>query len=115
MEGYITQWGADPIWTAPGLSLFPSSYHFPNAVGSEYNLSLPGKAPGRVQVAGFAVDFDYETQKWFADLTIDIQTEAYTPFIRLALVRYQPFALPDAKLSTVMLADYIQLTPHVRR
>jgi hypothetical protein len=62
-------------------------------------------------VAGFPVEFDYETQKWFADLTVDIQSEAYTPFIRLAFVRYQPFALPDAKLSAVILADYAQLTP----
>jgi hypothetical protein len=110
-KGYITQWGADPIWAAPGLGLIPSSYHFPNALTSEQGLSLPGKAPGRVQVAGFTVDFDFDTQKWFADLTVDIQTEAYTPFIRLAFVRYQPFALPDAKLSAVFLADYAQLTP----
>jgi hypothetical protein len=110
-KGYITQWGADPIWAAPGLGSIPSSYHFPNALTSEQSLSLPGKAPGRVQVAGFTVDFDFDTQKWFADLTVDIQTEAYTPFIRLAFVRYQPFALPDAKLSAVFLADYAQLTP----
>ena len=110
-KGYITQWGADPIWASPGLSLLPSGYHFTNRSTDEYNLSLPGKAPGRVQVAGFPVEFDYETQKWFADLTVDIQSEAYTPFIRLAFVRYQPFALPDAKLSAVILADYAQLTP----
>ncbi|HWQ84777.1 MAG TPA: hypothetical protein VN363_09430, partial [Anaerolineales bacterium] len=110
-KGYVTQWGADPIWASPGLGLVPAAYHFPNALTSEPGLSLPGKAPGRVQVAGFTVDFDFDTQKWFADLTVDIQSEAYTPFIRLAFVRYQPFALPDAKLSTVILADYAQLTP----
>ncbi len=110
-KSYITQWGADPIWAAPGLGLVPSPYNFPNALTSETGLSLPAKAPGRVQVAGFAVDFDFDTQKWFADLTVDIQSEAYTPFIRLAFVRYQPFALPDAKLSAVFLADYAQLTP----
>jgi len=93
------------------LGLVPSPYNFPNALTSETGLSLPAKAPGRVQVAGFAVDFDFDTQKWFADLTVDIQSEAYTPFIRLAFVRYQPFALPDAKLSAVFLADYAQLTP----
>jgi len=51
---------------------------------------------------------------WFssgADVTIDVQAHAYCPFIRLALVRYQPHALPDAKLSAVALADYAQLTP----
>jgi hypothetical protein len=108
---FVTQWGADPIWKAPGLSMLPAPYHFPNAGAQEYNLSLPGKAPGRVAVAGFPVTFDFATQKWFADLTIDFGSLAYTPFIRLALVRYQPHALPDAKLSAAVLADFAQLTP----
>jgi hypothetical protein len=34
-----------------------------------------------------------------------------SPFVRLVLVRYQPFALPDAKLSPAVVADYMQLTP----
>jgi hypothetical protein len=33
------------------------------------------------------------------------------PFVRLALVRYQPRALADAKVSRVVLADFAQLTP----
>jgi hypothetical protein len=108
---YVTQWGADPIWLAPGLQVLPAPYHFPNAQALEDNLSLPGRVPGRVQVAGFPVAFDYESQRWFADITVDVQSLAYTPFIRMALVRYQPHALPDAKLSSVALADYAQLTP----
>jgi hypothetical protein len=36
---------------------------------------------------------------------------AYFPFIRLALARYQPKSLPDAHLSRVVLADYVQLVP----
>lgn len=110
-KGYITQWGADPIWVAPGLNQLPSSYSFPNAAATEDDLSLPGNAPGRVAVAGFQVDYDYDRQKWFADINVDFYTQAYMPFIRLALARYQPCALPDAKLSAVVLADYAQLTP----
>jgi hypothetical protein len=107
----ISQWGADPIWNSPGLDVLPQPYHFPNKSAEEYDLSLPGRAPGRVAVAGFPVAFDFDLQKWFVDLTINIDSLAYTPFIRLALVRYQPFALPDAKLSPVALADFAQLTP----
>jgi hypothetical protein len=107
----VTQWGADPIWLGAGLQPLPHAGHFPNRAADEPSLSLPGRAPGRVAVAGFPVDFDYETQKWFADLTVDTQTLSYTPFLRIALVRYQPFALPDAKLSPVVLADYIQIAP----
>jgi hypothetical protein len=110
-KGHVTQWGADPIWLAPGLSPLPFGSSFPNRAAEEASLSLPGRAPGRVGVVGFNVDFDYQSQKWFADVTVDTGSLAYTPFIRLALLRYQPFALPDAKLSAATLADYIQLTP----
>lgn len=110
-KAYVTQWGADPAWQAPGVPFLPEIYSFPNALAHEASLTLPGRAPGRVRVVGFPAQFDYESQRWFADLTIDTQSLAYTPFIRLALARYQPHALPDAKLSTVMLADYAQLTP----
>lgn len=108
---FVTQWGADPIWESSGLVQLPQPYHFPNAAANEYNLSLPGRAPGRVSVTGVPVVFDFDTQKWFADLTIDFGSLAYMPFIRLALARYQPRALPDAKLSPVVLADFAQLTP----
>ena len=33
------------------------------------------------------------------------------PFVRLALVRYQPHALADARISRVVLAGFAQLTP----
>ena len=42
---------------------------------------------------------------------INTYRETYTPFVRLALVRYQPHALPQAKISRVVLADFAQLTP----
>jgi hypothetical protein len=108
---YITQWGADPIWTAPGLNQLPTPNAFRDADAIEDDLGLPGNAPGRVAVAGYNVDFDYDRQKWYADINIDYYSQAYTPFIRLALARYQPCALPDAKLSAAVLVDYAQLTP----
>ena len=107
---YVTQWGADPIWTADPLVTLPQTYHFLNPQAVETHLSLPGKVPGPVNVVGYPVDFDYERQQWFADLTLDTDT-AYMPFIRLVFARYQPFALVDAKLSPAVLADYIQITP----
>ena len=92
------------------MSSLPSVYNFPNRLSDEEDLSLPG-APGRVRVVGFPVAFDYERQRWFADLTIDTDSMAYTPFLRLVFARFQPFALVDAKLSPAVLVDYIQLTP----
>jgi hypothetical protein len=110
-KSHVTQWGADPIWMAARLDGVPGRGHLLNAAAQEGSLSLPRPAPGRVDVAGYAVEFDDERQKWFTDIAIDTRTLAYTPFVRLALVRYQPVALPDAKLSAAVVADFMQLTP----
>ena len=114
---FFTQWGMDPIWQTGGLGGAPDVYNFPDADDSEYNLSLeeasarqPDGSPGRISVAGFAPRYDEVRKLWFADLTIDLPSETYMPFVRLALVRYQPRALADAKVSRVVLADFAQLT-----
>ena len=115
---FFTQWGMDPIWQTQNLWGVPDVMHFPDADDSEYSLSLEEASarpavdrPGRISVAGFAPQFDEGRRLWFADLTINLPTETYMPFVRLALVRYQPHALADAKVSRVVLADFAQLTP----
>ncbi|HEY0368105.1 MAG TPA: hypothetical protein VGC85_00780, partial [Chthoniobacterales bacterium] len=115
---FFTQWGMDPSWETAGLTNCPEPYNFADADAVEYDLSLeeasaqqPDGKPGRISVAGFTPQFDEATQLWFADLTINLPSEAYMPFVRLALVRYQPNALADAKVSRVVLADFAQLTP----
>ncbi|HKR01391.1 MAG TPA: hypothetical protein VJT09_12010 [Pyrinomonadaceae bacterium] len=115
---FITQWGMDPIWQTANLTGTPSAYHFPDAVATDYAVSLeetsargPGNEPGRIDVAGFPVEFDRERGLWYSDLTINLPAETYMPFVRLALVRYQPHALNDAKVSRAVVADFAQLTP----
>ncbi|MDT3680321.1 MAG: hypothetical protein ROZ64_15970 [Burkholderiaceae bacterium] len=123
---YFTQWGMDPIWKTAALSRAPRIEHFPDAVASDRNVSLeeagarhPGGEPGVVDVVGFEPQFDEERSLWFADLTIDLSAgpdeflskSTYAPFVRLALVRYQPHALDDARISRVVLAGFAQLTP----
>lgn len=125
-KAYFTQWGMDPIWKTAGLSGAPGVRHFPDAVSSDTFVSLDEVdartstgAPGRVDVVGFAPQYDPERRLWFADLTIDlagspaefIAQATYSPFVRLALVRYQPHALDDARISRVVLAGFSQLTP----
>ncbi len=114
---YFTQWGMDPIWKTAGLSSAPTVSNFPDAVEQDYGVSLEESnaalsptAPGRVDVVGYAPQFDEERGLWFADLTIDLGP-TYSPFVRLALVRYQPHALDDARISRVVLAGFAQLTP----
>src|SRR5262249_34037945 len=114
---FITQWGMDPIWQTAGLGFVPSAFSFPDAVERDFGVSLEeGSAaksatePGRVDVVGFTPQFDESHGLWFADLTVNLG-ETYAPFIRLALVRYQPHALDDARISRVVLAGFAQLTP----
>ena len=47
---------------------------------------------------------------WYADLEIDAGP-SYNPFVRLALVRVQPYAVGDCALSTVAHTQYAQLLP----
>ena len=114
---FITQWGMDPIWKTANLFAAPMIHNFPDAVAFDRAVPLEertarvGHRPGLVDVVGFEPQFDEERGLWFADLTVDPFVETYMPFVRLALVRYQPDALLEAKVSRVVLADFAQLTP----
>jgi hypothetical protein len=117
-KAHFTQWGMDPIWKTANLAFAPFTSHFPDNVAIDYAVSLEERTvrlsadePGRVDVAGFPVYFDAERQLWFADLTVKTDLDTYMPFVRLALVRYQPHALDDAHISRVVLADFAQITP----
>ena len=50
---------------------------------------------------------------WYSDIELD-PGASYMPFVRLALVRYQPNSLPDAKISKVFLTDFAQVLPRRR-
>jgi hypothetical protein len=115
---FITQWGMDPIWKTASILPVPMIHNFPDAVAHDRAVTLEERtaraedgAPGLVDVVGFEPQFDQARGLWFADLTVETFGETYMPFVRLALVRYQPDALLDAKVSRVVLADFAQLTP----
>lgn len=117
-KSYFTQWGMDPIWKTAPMGSVPSISNFPDNVSYDLSVSLEEDTvrdgegdPGRVHVVGFPVAYDPERKLWFADLTIKPNQDTYMPFVRLALVRYQPHALPDAHISRVVMADFAQLTP----
>ncbi|MGB8385144.1 MAG: hypothetical protein WCG47_28540 [Dermatophilaceae bacterium] len=111
---YITQWGQDPIWSSTPLAPLPALKHFPQATETEPSVSLDsplGDTSRNIGVAGNAVAYDDVRGLYYCDITVDPQTATYMPFIRLALVAYQPHALVDAKVSRVVLTDVAQLTP----
>jgi hypothetical protein len=116
LRSYVTQWGADPIWSSGLLpsEATPRPEHFRNAVAFRDGLTLDELShlpkPPAVGVAGHAVAYDPKRQLWFCDIEMD-PGEAYFPFVRLALARFQPDSIPDAHLSRVILAEFIQLVP----
>lgn len=62
-------------------------------------------------VAGHVVNFNVDRQLWYCDIEID-PGNAYFPFIRFALARYQPELVADCHLSRVVLAEFAQLMPN---
>jgi hypothetical protein len=115
---YVTQWGADPTVIAPDVpSPLPSYDSFPAAVAHDAGLFLDelphvaSKPDRKVAVAVHEVAFDEDQNLWYCDIDVDAG-HAYMPFVRLALARYQPFALqrPDdtLNLSRIVLADIMQ-------
>jgi len=50
---------------------------------------------------------------WYCDIELNPGV-TYMPFVRLTLVRYQPNALPGAKISKVVVAEFAQVLPRRR-
>jgi hypothetical protein len=94
----------------------PLPQHFLNAVaiGTELTLDeLSNEQFIPFTAVGHQVSYDdaHGRRLWYCDIQMDMG-EAYFPFVRLALARYQPQSLPNAHLSRVVLADFIQLAPN---
>jgi hypothetical protein len=129
VKPYITQWGLDPVFRSqatdpcPTLAAFPLSKPAYQATGLVLEEVPDEKA--KVNIAGHTVAYDSERRLWYCDMDINAGP-SYFPFVRLALVRYQPHSLSEAitgpgssvlptsanvHLSRVVLADFIQLAP----
>jgi len=114
---YATYWGQDPLYSSPPLEL-PLAGQFRNAVQVAPGVML-SELPGQyVTVVGYKPEWDKSLKLWTVDL--DLPTAGhYFPFVRLALARFQPRALLDSaprpqfdfRLSSVVLADFVQTAP----
>lgn len=109
---FVTQWGRDPIWDSGTPSAQSRVSDFPAAVANEAVTLL--EQPGSfVHVVGHRVHFDAIRKLWYCDIELN-PGATYMPFVRLALVRYQPNALAEAKISKVVLAEFAQVLPRRR-
>jgi hypothetical protein len=107
---FITYWGQDPVRQSAAL-VGPRVPSFRNAVATGHNLQLAERSWNeRFNVVGFAPAFDAERRLWYCDIEIDTEA-AYFPFVRLALVRYQPMSVDGQEVSAVVLADFVQTLP----
>jgi hypothetical protein len=129
----VTQWGQDPLWAGSQIGNLPSPGDF---VGTTTAKNPDGTAisPATVVLAELdetaknnetAIDnddddvivvpydvvFDDKRNLWYADIQLNPPGDVYFPFIRLALVRYQPNSVFPNHISPVVLTDYMQLTP----
>lgn len=110
---YVTMWGADPIWRSGPLAPpeYPLPDAFPSAVEVMGELPLLEMPDEKKFIAvGHQVEYDEQRQLWFCDLELD-SGQAYFPFIRLALARFQPDSVPGAHLSQVVVANFAQILP----
>ncbi|MGB9836443.1 MAG: hypothetical protein ACPLRX_06870 [Candidatus Saccharicenans sp.] len=110
---YVTMWGTDPIWRSGPLAPpeYPGSEAFPSAVEVMNDLPLLELPEDKKFTAvGHQVEYDEERRLWFCDLEFD-PGQAYFPFIRLALARFQPNSVPGAHLSKVVVTNFAQILP----
>jgi hypothetical protein len=116
LSHYVSRMGADPVYaSSQAVNTVLDATSFGLSTAREFGLTLTELPGDTVDVAGHAVHFDAGRGLWTADLTLDADAvfhpmgAAYHPWVRLALVRYQPDAIADAKLSRVVLADFAAL------
>jgi hypothetical protein len=122
---WVTTMGLDPISVSSLTEAYPVSPTAftattpPPFVPYRPVYSYPPQLPLIEEPGGrnydiwpYPVNYDKTSGLWFSDVAISVGTEDAAPppghFVRLALVRFQPFSTPGAEISTVTLATFAQ-------
>jgi hypothetical protein len=104
---YVTHLGGDPVRRAGDAPLLDAG-SMRNAAHVTQLRDDPILA--NATIFGYEPSFDSAAERWCCDIDIDTGS-AYFPFVRLALVRYQPHALEGCHLSPVTVVDSVQTLP----
>jgi hypothetical protein len=112
LQPFVTGYGRDPLFVSGAVKPSPALGDFPLAVATGTGLLLAEQSEGvgLVDVAGHAVQWDAGRGLWFSDIEIEAGS-SYWPFVKLALVRYQPASISGVEISRVIQADFAQLAP----
>lgn len=112
-QGLVTQSGQDPLWVSSNLKSVTRANDFPARVAQEDVRLQEAPADAAVRIVGHRVRRDNDRKLWYADIELN-PDNIYMPVVRLALVRFQPNALAEQKISKVVLAEFSQVLPHRR-
>jgi hypothetical protein len=109
----FSQVGRDPIWAAEPPNGVLTTADVANAARTETGLWLAELGSVASSVAGIEPTWDSGRKRWYADVLLPGPAwRSYSPFVRLALARYQHFSTTaELKLSRVVTLDFAQLIP----
>ena len=134
---YVTRWGLDPTKEGGKLGWITPPSAFADLVSAEIDpgiasrvrradtmyvprASIPipindGVGPKRriwleASLLTFVPRFDIDHETWFCDVELNADT-APEPFMRLGLVRYQPYAPPELRVSEPVV-EWLQIPQH---
>ena len=109
---FVSGYGQDPVFAAGRVTRQPELADFTLAtfLGHEVQLAEQTGTELWTAVAGHEVAWDSARKLWYADIAVN-PAATYFPFVKLALVRYQPQSLAGIKVSRVVQADFIQVAP----
>jgi hypothetical protein len=103
--------GRDPIWDTGDPPTLLTAAEITAPVSAQAYMR---ECDQTLQVLAFGVIFDAERNRWYADIDLSkVPTSSYSPFVRLALARYQSHSVQrDFMLSPSVQTEPIQLAPH---
>ncbi|HLJ29462.1 MAG TPA: hypothetical protein VKY85_22325 [Candidatus Angelobacter sp.] len=112
-QNLVSRWGADPARpiTTPILHNELSEVNLCEAGSDIVECTLAEGDLARIKPC--TIHYSDERQLWYSDIPINTQ-HANAPFVRLALVRWQPDALAgpgEARSSQVVFAEFMQISP----
>jgi hypothetical protein len=115
---YLSRIYRDPIWRASDIGGYLQRDAFLDSAGP-VTLRLDDVNASAVAIP-FPVSFSNETDRWWADVEIPMfnseillpeSDRPYSPFVRLAVARYQPESVTDCELSRIVMTDFVSLMP----